>query len=151
MIGKAAPGADIEIIWDGVRVFSGPINDQPQLDCIASWPTDTSQCGNIDIEITVRHGEITWVDIHMNYTGIYLPLPGSESSGAVKIKPRDFYAAPNCVPDGKLNVCLDGAPVEIHRTPETQGPWHYIITAGQQLQAQYRVDRRCVVLHDPMC
>jgi hypothetical protein len=150
MIGKSAQDADIDIVWHGVRVFSGRINDQHQPGCLASWVTDTAQWGNIDMEITVRHGLITWIDIHMNYTGIYLPLPGSESSGAVRIRPRDFYGPPHRLLDGKLDVSIDSESVIIQRTEDTQGPWHYDVSAGQILRARYRVDRRCLVLHDPM-
>lgn len=150
MIGMASSDAKIEIIWDGVRAFSGSTNQHKGLGCIASWVTDTSLWGNIPIEIRVQRGQITWVDIHMNYTGIRLPLPGSEASGGIKIKARDFYAPPSHLPDGKLNVIIDGNPVIIERTEETKWQWHHEVLTGQYLQAQYRVDRRCLVLFDPL-
>jgi hypothetical protein len=137
--------ADILVRWSDHTMYHGPAVNHVE------WDIDASVWGDLDLELDISgQGCIVWQDLHMNYTGCLLCLPGSESSGGQRVMPRDFYSPPSLAPDCRSDVWINGHAVIVHRGSEYRGAWHYDITAPARVQARIRIDRQKTMLWTPV-
>jgi len=147
LIFSTAESSDIriKIWWHGDCVYHGVIHEHIE------WDTESAVWGDIPLvaEITGT-GSVTWLDLHMNYSGCELCLPGSESSGHRRVHARDFFAAPSVKSDCRNSVKINGDVVDVDRDAETAGAWHYDITAPARIEALIRVDRQKTQLWQPV-
>lgn len=141
------PSSDIlaEVIFNHDVVYQGPVAGDLE------WSFDAGLWGNIPMTLNLSgHGQVVWQDLHMNYSGCLLCLPGSESSGGTRVKPEYFYAPPSMQGDCRSQVTINGVLVPIHRDENCQGAWHYEITAPARVDAMIRIDRQRTMLWTPV-
>ena len=156
LIGQVYGKVNLTVTWDGEQVFTGSLPQMKSIAPVCVWSYPAKKFGSIPMQLAITGpGKLIWVDIHMNYTGDYECLPGSQSSGGIRITPQDFFASPanqNASTDGKLQVSINGNLVKIDKSAEDIdkiGPWHYKINSGETLSCLYRVDRQKLRLYTP--
>lgn len=134
-----------KVSWNGEVVYDDRIIGNTE------WQTTADLWGNIDLDVSITgQGSVVWQDLHMNYTGCLLCLPGSESSGGQRVLPRDFFAPPSVSPDCRNDVSVNGQLVEIDRSLGLTGNWHYELTSPCQVRALIRIDRQKTMLWTPV-
>lgn len=147
---------NLRLVWNNSEVYNGLVPEQSNLSPLLTWETSTKLFGFIPFEIHVTgDGELTWADLHMNYSGDYDCLPGAQSSGAIRVAPVEYFAPP-CVQnesgDGKSNIFINDIPISNERAPEDIdliGAWHYNIPSPGKLTCLYRIDRALIKLYSP--
>ena len=141
------PGSDLEarLIFNHEPVYQGPVTGNIE------WSLDSSIWGNIPMTLHLHgRGGLIWQDLHMNYSGCQLCLPGSESSGAQRIRPQHYYAQPSLAADCRTSVTVNGTAVSIQRDEHCQGAWHYDVCAPARVDAVIRIDRQKTMLWTPV-
>jgi len=156
LIGQIHGRPQLSIVWDNQEVFNGTVKSMPNIGVVCSWFYSTKKFGNIPLEIKLQgFGKLVWADVYMNYTGDYECLPGSQSSGGVRVSPDNFFSSPAFQQpgfDGKSLICINGEPVSSIKSDEdvdNTGAWHYVISSGQCLTCCYKVDRKKLRLYTP--
>ena len=146
-IAKVLEPSTIKICFNHQTVFQGFLNPTKNIESVCEWITDTSLFGKIPMQIYVSQGKIVWADLHMNYTGVKLAFPGSQSLGYQRVKPKDFFSPPGSG-ELKFDVHIDGEPQVVNREHHEYGAWHYTIALGQTLDCAYYIDRKRTLIFD---
>jgi hypothetical protein len=147
LILDVVPKSDLyaKVSWNGEVVYHDLIIGNTE------WYTKADLWGDIDLAVSIAgRGSVIWRDLHMNYTGCLLCLPGSESSGGQRVLPRDFFAPPSVSPDCRRCVSVDGQLVEIDRSSGLTGNWHYELIGPCEMRASIRIDRQKTMLWTPV-
>jgi hypothetical protein len=147
-IAQVVEQSTVQVRWNGVLVFNDKVNPTDHQTTIFEWQIDTSLFGLIPMEVHVHTGQIIWSNLHMNYSGVSLPFPGSQPLGFERIASHDFYAPPG-LGDLKKNVRINGEPIAIDRQNDEQGAWHYEIRDNQILTCDFYIDRKRTMLYNP--
>ena len=129
------------------KFFFGEVKSTADLEPICEWISDTSLSGQIPMTVKVIQGEIVWSDLHMNYTGVKLAFPGSQTLGYQRVKPKDYFSPPG---NGelKMNVLINGQPELIERAENETGAWHYNLKDQDVLTCDYYIDRKRTLIFD---
>ena len=141
------PLSDLEarVIFNHEPVYQGAVDGDIE------WNLDSTIWGNISMTLYLHgRGSVIWQDLHMNYSGCQLCLPGSESSGSRRVRPEHYYAPPSLAADCRTDVIINGAPVVIQRDEHCQGAWHYELCAPARVDAMIRIDRQKTMLWNPV-
>lgn len=148
-IAKVVEPSTVEIVFNGSKVFYGEVSPTEDLESICEWTSDTSLWGKIPMEVKVTQGEIVWSDLYMNYTGVKLVFPGSQNLGYERVRPKNYFSPPG---NGelKLEVHINGNQCIVDRSNNEFGSWHYTIKQNEILTCYYYIDRKRVLLFDPI-
>lgn len=146
LIFTVAQGNIVAVVkWNGVVVYKGAVIGDIE------WSIPATTWGDQTLAFDLEgHGSLTWIDLHMNYTGCRLCLPGSESSGKRRVAPKDFWSSPSMDVDCRHDMHVNGEILAIDRDTVTQGAWHYELVAPCRVDAQIRIDRAKTMLWSPV-